>query len=120
MTAMFKNECRHPEENYLFTLEVYSGEVVDVWIVQKPHQKFYKGHIEFCLRYGNSCDDYRSSWDCNSIERGIAFHTKFADGEEESIKCRDNLIEFKDKLKALDCWDADIDLSPEITEVVIR
>lgn len=115
----FKNECDHPEENYLFTLEVYEGEVVDVWIVQRPHQKFYKGYIEFCLRYGNGCDEYRSSWDCNAIERRIAFNIKFADSEKEYGDTLKNLIEFKEKLKGLDCWDADIDLSPEITEVVI-
>ena len=116
----YANECHHPEENYLFTLEVYKGEIVDVWIVQRPHQKFYKGHIEFCLRYGNGCDEYRSSWDCNTIERCLDRHTKLAESIYKRYEySRDNLIKFKQKLQELDCWDADIDLSPEITEVVI-
>ena len=66
--------------------------------------------IEFCLRYGNGCDEYRSSWDCNAIERRIDFHIKFADSEKEYGDTLKNLIEFKEKLKGLDCWDADGDL----------
>jgi hypothetical protein len=114
----YANECHHPEENYLFAMDI-EGECCDVWIVQKPHQKFYKGHIEFCLRYGNQDHEYRSSWDCNWIERSIAFHNKFSYDYPGSAIALDQFIELKEKLKALDCWDADIDLSPEITEVVI-
>ena len=119
MGAVFKNECRHPEENYLFTMDI-EGQHCDVWIVHKPNQQFFKGYIEFCLRYGHEDHEYRSSWDCNSVERGIQFHSKFADDDEESRQCRDDLIILKDKLKEIGWWDADFELYPEISELLYR
>ena len=30
---LFNNECHHPEENYLFSMEI-DGEQCDVWVVE--------------------------------------------------------------------------------------
>lgn len=35
------NECHHPEENYLFSMDI-EGEHCDVWVVQKPSEPFIK------------------------------------------------------------------------------
>ena len=39
MSMLFNNECHHPEENYLFSMEI-EGENCDVWVVQKDDQQF--------------------------------------------------------------------------------
>jgi hypothetical protein len=111
------NECRHPEQNYLFSMDI-EGEYCDVWVVQKPSEPFYKGYLEFCLRYGNRDHEYRSSWSCSSIERGISFHHKFSDDDAESAKNRDQCIELKTRLKEAGYWDIDWDLDVEIKELV--
>ena len=113
---LWKNECHHPEENYLFSMEI-EGENYDVWVVQKDDQKFYKGHYEFCLRYGNEDHEYKSSWDCAMIERSICFHSRFADDNEQSAKDRDQFIELKRRLQDAGFWDLEWNLDSEIRDL---
>ena len=107
----FKNECGHPEEDYLFTMEV-DGQMCDVW--------FYRHSLgdenEFCLRYGNEGHEYRSSWDCSLIERSLSRRRKYAetDVEREHIE---QLVQLKEKLKELGYWDITWNLDPEIQEL---
>lgn len=107
----FRNECGHPEEDYLFTMEV-DGQICDVW--------YYRHSLgdenEFCLRYGNEDHEYRSSWDCSLIERSLSRRRKYAetDVEREHI---DQLIKLKEKLKELGYWDITWNLDPEIQEL---
>lgn len=107
----FRNECGHPEEDYLFTMEV-DGQMCDVW--------FYRHSLgdenEFCLRYGNEDHEYRSSWDCSLIERSLSRRRKYAetDVEREHI---DQLVKLKEKLKELGYWDITWNLDAEIQEL---
>jgi hypothetical protein len=107
----FRNECGHPEEDYLFTMQV-DGQICDVW--------YYRHSLgdenEFCLRYGNEDHEYRSSWDCSLIERSLSRRRKYAetDVEREHI---DQLIKLKEKLKELGYWDITWNLDPEIQEL---
>ncbi len=114
MTAVFKNECRHPEEDYLFTMEV-DGQLCDVWYFRHS----IEDKNEFCLRYGNEDHEYRSSWDCSLIERIISRRSRFLEDESEQRNI-DQLIELRTKLKDVGFWDIGWSLDPEITEVVIR
>ena len=108
---LWKNECGHPEEDYLFTMEV-DGQMCDVW--------FYRHSLgdenEFCLRYGNEDHEYRSSWDCSLIERSLSRRRNYAetDVEREHI---DQLIKLKEKLKELGYWDITWNLDAEIQEL---
>ncbi len=114
----FKNECNHPEENYLFTMEI-DGEQCDVWVVEDACKlKCDRDHHEFCLRYGNEDNEYRSSWDCSLIERSLSHRRKYTetDVEREHIE---QLIKLKEKLKDVGFWDIGWSLDPEITEVAI-
>ena len=107
----FKNECGHPEEDYLFTMEV-DGQICDVW--------FYRHSLgdenEFCLRYGNEGHEYRSSWDCSLIERSLSRRRKYAetDVEREHIE---QLVQLKEKLQELGYWDITWNLDAEIQEL---
>jgi hypothetical protein len=107
----FKNECGHPEEDYLFTMEV-DGQICDVW--------YYRHSLgdenEFCLRYGNEDYEYRSSWSCSLIERSLSRRRNYAetDVEREHI---DQLIKLKEKLKEVGYWDIDWNLDAEIQEL---
>lgn len=112
----FNNECHHPEENYLFSMRI-EGEACDVWVVQKDDQKFYKGRYEFCLRYGNRCDEYRSSWDCELIERSISHHSKFAYDFPGSGIARSQFIELKRRLQDAGFWDLEWNLDSEIRDL---
>lgn len=112
----FNNECHHPEENYLFSMRI-EGENCDVWVVQKDDQEFYKGHYEFCLRYGNRCDEYRSSWDCELIERSISHHSKFAYDFPGSGIARSQFIELKRRLQDAGFWDLEWNLDSEIRDL---
>jgi len=111
MSMLWKNECGHPEEDYLFTMEV-DGQMCDVW--------YYRHSLgdenEFCLRYGNEDHEYRSSWDCSLIERSLSRRRNYAetDVEREHI---DQLIKLKEKLKEFGYWDISWDLTPEVTEL---
>jgi hypothetical protein len=108
---LWKNECNHPEEDYLFTMEV-DGQMCDVW--------YYRHSLgdenEFCLRYGNEDHEYRSSWDCSLIERSLSRRRNYAetDVEREHI---DQLIKLKEKLKELGYWDITWNLDAEIQEL---
>ena len=108
----FKNECGHPEEDYLFTMDI-ENDTFDVWYYR--HSLGDKN--EFCLRYGNEDHEYKSRWDCAWIERSISHHSKFAYDNEDSAKDRDQLIEFKTKLKEAGYWDIDWNLDAEIIEL---
>lgn len=109
----FKNECNHPEEDYLFTMEV-DGQMCDVWYFRHS----LSDENEFCLRYGDEDHEYRSSWDCSLIERSLSRRKKYAetDVEREHIE---QLIKLKEKLQDVGFWDIGWSLDPEITEVVI-
>lgn len=113
---LFNNECHHPEENYLFSMEI-EGENYDVWVVQKDDQKFYKGHYEFCLRYGNEDHEYKSSWNCAWIERSISHHSKFSYDFPGSGIARDQLIDFKRRLQDAGFWDLEWNLDSEIRDL---
>ena len=112
----YNNECHHPEENYLFSMRI-EGEVCDVWVVQKDDQEFYKGRYEFCLRYGNRCDEYRSSWDCELIERSISHHSKFAYDFPGSGIARSQFIDLKRRLQDAGFWDLEWNLDSEIRDL---
>ena len=120
----FNNECQHPEENYLFSMEI-EGENCDVWVVQKKDQKFYKGHYEFCLRYGNcktiyenyEDHEYKSSWCCGGIERSICHHSRFAYDFPGSAIARDQFIELKRRLQDAGFWDIEWNLDSEIRDL---
>ena len=113
----FKNECNHPEENYLFTMEV-DGQQCDVWVVEDACKlKCDRDHHEFCLRYGNEGHEYRSSWDCSLIERSLSRRKKYAETDLER-KYIDQLIELRTKLKDVGFWDIGWSLDPEITELL--
>ena len=109
---LWKNECNHPEEDYLFSI-TGPVESYDVWYYR--HSLGDKN--EFCLRYGNEDHEYKSSWCCQWIERSISHHSKFAYDNEDSAKDRDQLIEFKTKLKEAGYWDIDWNLDAEIIEL---
>tara|TARA_Y100000361_G_scaffold151347_1_gene168603 strand:+ start:1370 stop:1765 length:396 start_codon:yes stop_codon:yes gene_type:complete len=114
MSMLWKNECNHPEEDYLFTMEV-DGQMCDVW--------FYRHSLgdenEFCLRYGNEDHEYKSSWDCSLIERIISRRTRYLKDDESGRERRDidQLIKLKEKLKELGYWDITWSLDPEIQEL---
>ena len=112
----YNNECHHPEENYLFSMRI-EGEVCDVWVVQKDDQEFYKGRYEFCLRYGNRCDEYRSSWDCELIERSLSHHSKFAYDFPGSGIARSQFLELKRRLQDAGFWDLEWNLDSEIRDL---
>ena len=112
----YNNECHHPEENYLFSMRI-EGEVCDVWVVQKDDQEFYKGRYEFCLRYGNRCDEYRSSWDCELIERSLSHHSKFAYDFPGSGIARSQFIDLKRRLQDAGFWDLEWNLDSEIRDL---
>ena len=116
MSMLFNNECHHPEENYLFSMEI-EGENCDVWVVQKDDQQFYKGHYEFCLRYGNDGPDYRSSWNCEWIERSISHHSKFAYDFPVSAIARDQFIDLKRRLQDAGFWDLEWNLDSEVRDL---
>ena len=112
----FKNECNHPEENYLFTMEI-DGEQCDVWVVEDSCKlKCDRDHHEFCLRHGNEDHEYKSNWDCSLIERSLSRRRKYAetDVEREHI---DQLVKLKEKLKELGYWDITWNLDAEIQEL---
>ena len=71
---LWKNECGHPIEDYLFSI---TGPIdsYDVWY----HRHSLGNKNEFCLRYGNEDHEYKSSWDCTWIERRISHLNKFAE-----------------------------------------
>lgn len=113
----FKNECNHPEENYLFTTEV-DGQQCDIWVVEDACKlKCDRDHHEFCFRYGDEDHEYKSSWDCSLIERIISRRSRFLDDEQEQ-EYIDQLIELKAKLKDVGFWDIGWSLDPEITELL--
>ena len=100
----------------MFSIRI-EGEVCDVWVVQKDDQEFYKGRYEFCLRYGNRCDEYRSSWDCELIERSISHHSKFAYDFPGSGIARSQFIELKRRLQDAGFWDLEWNLDSEIRDL---
>ena len=108
----FNNECNHPEEDYLFTMDI-EGETCDVWYYR--HSLGDKN--EFCLRYGNKDHEYKSSWDCYWIERSISFHSKFAYDFPGSGIARNQLIELKRRLQDAGFWDLEWDLDSEIRDL---
>lgn len=112
MSMLWKNECNHPEEDYLFTMDI-ENDTFDVWYYR--HSLGDKN--EFCLRYGNEDHEYKSSWDCAWIERSISHHSKFIYDNEDSAKYRDQFIELKTRLKEAGYWDIDWNLDAEIIEL---
>tara|TARA_R100001510_G_C7477506_1_gene90991 strand:- start:51 stop:431 length:381 start_codon:yes stop_codon:yes gene_type:complete len=108
----FKNECNHPEEDYLFTMDI-EGETFDVWYYR--HSLGDKN--EFCLRYGNEDHEYKSSWDCAWIERSICHHSKFADDYPGSAIARDQFIDLKRRLQDAGFWDLEWNLDSEIRDL---
>ena len=117
---LFNNECHHPEENYLFTMEI-DGEQCDVWVVEDACKlKCDRDHHEFCLRYGNEDHEYRSSWDCALIERSICHHSKFAYDFQGSGIARDQLIELKRRLQDAGFWDLEWNLDSEIRDLRVE
>tara|TARA_A100001015_G_scaffold315326_1_gene426899 strand:+ start:1002 stop:1385 length:384 start_codon:yes stop_codon:yes gene_type:complete len=108
----FNNECNHPEEDYLFSMDI-EGEAHDVWY----YRQSLEDKNEFCLRYGNEGHEYRSSWCCAWIERSISHHSKFAYDNEDSAKYRDQFIELKTRLKEAGYWDIEWNLDAEIIEL---
>tara|TARA_R100000742_G_C4263484_1_gene81339 strand:- start:175 stop:561 length:387 start_codon:yes stop_codon:yes gene_type:complete len=111
---LWKNECNHPDEDYLFTMEI-DGQMCDVW--------YYRHSLgdenEFCLRYGNEDHEYRSSWDCSLIERIISRRTRYLKDDESGRERRDidQLIKLKEKLKEFGYWDIAWNLDAEIQEL---
>ena len=99
MSMLFNNECHHPEENYLFSMEI-EGE-----------------NYEFCLRYGNDGPDYRSSWNCEWIERSISHHSKFAYDFPGSAIARDQFIDLKRRLQDAGFWDLEWNLDSEVRDL---
>lgn len=108
---LWKNECNHPVEDYLFTMEV-DDQQCDVWYFRHSLEE----KNEFCLRYGNEDHEYRSSWDCSLIERSISRRTKYLDSVQAE-RHRDQLINLKNKIQELGYWDIPWDLTPEVTEL---
>ena len=108
----FRNECNHPEEDYLFTMDI-EGETCDVW--------YYRHSLgdanEFCLRYGNEDHEYKSSWDCSWIDRSICFHSKCAYDFPGSAIARNQLIELKRRLQDAGFWDLEWNLDSEIRDL---
>ena len=111
---LWKNECNHPEEDYLFTMEVDS-QMCDVWL----YRHSLGDENEFCLRYGNEDHEYKSSWDCSLIERIISRRTRYLEDDESGRERRDidQLIKLKEKLKELGYWDITWNLDAEIQEL---
>lgn len=109
---LWRNECNHPIEDYLFTMEV-DDQQCDVWYFRHSLEE----KNEFCLRYGNQDHEYRSSWDCNLIERSISRRTKYLDSIEAE-RHRDQLINLKNKLQEIGYWDISWDLTPEVKELI--
>ena len=108
----FRNECNHPEEDYLFTMDI-EGETFDVWY----NRHGLGNENEFCLRYGNKDHEYRSSWNCAWIERCISHHSKFAYDFPGSGIARSQLIEFKRRLQDAGYWDLEWNLDSEIRDL---
>jgi hypothetical protein len=108
----FRNECNHPEEDYLFTMDI-EGETCDVW-----YNRHSLGDAnEFCLRYGNEDHEYKSSWNCAWIERCISHHSKFAYDFPGSGIARNQLIELKRRLQDAGFWDLEWNLDSEIRDL---
>jgi hypothetical protein len=113
---LFKNECNHPEENYLFSMEI-DGEQCDVWVVEDSCKlKCDRDHHEFCLRYGNEDHEYKSSWDCSLIERIICRRTQYLEDVNERRDI-DQLIKLKARLQEAGYWDIEWNLDLEIIEL---
>ena len=108
---LWKNECIHPEEDYLFSI-TGPVESYDVW--------YYRHSLgdenEFCLRYGNEAHEYKSSWDCAWIERRISHLNKFAETPTDKMELI-MFVNMKNKIREKGYWDIDWDLTPEITEL---
>lgn len=107
----FKNECNHPEEDYLFTMEV-DGQICDVWYFRHS----IEDNNEFCLRYGNEDHEYKSSWDCSLIERIICRRTQYLEDVNERRDI-DQLIKLKARLQEAGYWDIEWNLDAEIKEL---
>ena len=108
----FRNECNHPEEDYLFTMD-FEGETFDVWY----NRHGLRDENEYCLRYGNEDHEYRSSWNCAWIERCISHHSKAAYDFPGSAIARNQLIEFKRRLQDAGFWDLEWNLDSEIRDL---
>ena len=108
----FRNECNHPEEDYLFTMDI-EGETCDVWY----YRRSLEDKNEFCLRYGNEDHEYKSSWCCEWIERSISFHSKFAYDYPASTISRNQFIELKRRLQNAGFWDLEWNLDSEIRDL---
>jgi len=108
----FRNECNHPEEDYLFTMDI-EGETCDVWY----YRRSLEDKNEFCLRYGNEDHEYKSSWCCEWIERSISHHSKFAYDFLGSGIARSQFIELKRRLQDAGFWDLEWNLDSEIRDL---
>ena len=108
----FRNECNHPEEDYLFTMDI-DGETCDVWY----NRHSLEDKHEFCLRYGNEDHEYKSSWCCEWVERSISHHSKFAYDFPGSGIARSQFLEFKRRLQDAGFWDLEWNLDSEIRDL---
>ena len=109
---LWKNECNHPIEDYLFTMED-DEQQCDVWYLRHS----LGVTKEFFVRYGNQDHEYRSSWDCNLIERSISRRTQYLNNAQ-SERHLNQLIDLKNKLQELGYWDISWDLTPEVKELI--
>jgi hypothetical protein len=108
---LWKNECGHPLEDYLFSI---TGPINSYDVCYYRHSLGDKN--EFCLRYGNEDHEYLSSWDCSCIERRISHLNKFGETPTDKME----LIMFnsmKNKIQEKGYWDIAWDLTPEVTEL---
>ena len=108
---LWNNQCGHPAKDYVCTV-VGPVESYDVFVV--PNR--FEDCIEFCLRYGNEDQEYRSSWNCEWIERRISHLNKF--GETPQDKAEKIMFEsMKKEIQLKGYWDLPWDLTPEVKEL---
>ena len=107
-----------PEENYLFALWRLRARTLDVWVVQKDDQKFYKGYYEFCLRYGKL---KITSIKVVGIVRGlsVAFRTtlNLLMTFRGPVSLVTNSSELKRRLQDAGFWDLEWNLDSEIRDL---
>ena len=108
---LFKNECGHEPDEYLFSVGDRSRGLDVCLVRQKPN--------EFCLRYGDEDHEYLSSIFCDSIERRIDWFRKYGeDGCGDGSDSENLFLLCRDVLRSANLWDTEWNLDLEIIELV--
>jgi hypothetical protein len=107
---LFKNECGHEANEYIFSVGNKSRGLDVCLVKQRPN--------EFCLRYGNKDYEYLSSITCGSIERRIDWFRKYGeDGCNDGSDSENLFLLCRNLLRSTNLWDIEWNLDLEIIEL---